>query len=103
MIVCSLSIIEIQAQLNPYLLEMDFLTGDQCYVDGEDYVYFLGRTKDAINRGVLKFHASEINEALLMHPKILHAAVVSVPNARIGKGHASTLQYGMRRRSGLQR
>lgn len=62
-----------------------FLTGDQGYLDAEGYVYFLGRTKDTINRGGLKFHASEIEEALQMHPKIQQAAVVSVPDSRLGE------------------
>ncbi len=62
-----------------------FLTGDQGYLDQDGYVCFLGRTKDTINRGGLKFHASEIEEALQMHPKIHRAAVVSVPDARLGE------------------
>lgn len=62
-----------------------FLTGDQGYLDQDGYVCFLGRSKDTINRGGLKFHASEIEEALQMHPKIHRAAVVSVPDARLGE------------------
>lgn len=62
-----------------------FLTGDQGYMDADGYICFLGRTKDIINRGGLKFHATEIEEALQMHPKILRAAVVSVPDSRLGE------------------
>lgn len=62
-----------------------FLTGDQGWLDEEGYLHFVGRKKDTINRGGLKFHASEIEEALLMHPKIHQAAVVSVPDERLGE------------------
>ncbi|OMP66009.1 class I adenylate-forming enzyme family protein [Domibacillus epiphyticus] len=62
-----------------------FLTGDQGYLDEGGYIYFSGRSKDTINRGGLKFHASEIEEALLMNPKVRQAAVVSVPDPRLGE------------------
>ncbi|OLN21255.1 hypothetical protein BTO30_15980 [Domibacillus antri] len=62
-----------------------FLTGDQGYLDEDGYIYFSGRTKDTINRGGLKFHASEIEEALQMNPKVRQAAVVSVPDPRLGE------------------
>jgi cyclohexanecarboxylate-CoA ligase len=62
-----------------------FLTGDQGYLDEEGYLHFTGRTKDTINRGGLKFHASEIEEALQMHPKIRQVAIVSVPDFRLGE------------------
>ena len=62
-----------------------FLTGDQGWIDDEGYLHFVGRKKDTINRGGLKFHASEIEEALSMHPKINQAAVVSVPDERLGE------------------
>ncbi|PLS18615.1 AMP-dependent synthetase [Bacillus sp. M6-12] len=62
-----------------------FLTGDQGFLDEDGYIHFSGRTKDTINRGGLKFHATEIEEALQMHPKIRQAAVVSVPDPRLGE------------------
>lgn len=62
-----------------------FLTGDQGYLAEDGYVYFLGRTKDTINRGGLKYHAAEIEDALHMHPKIQRAAIVSVPDERLGE------------------
>ncbi|MFZ4451202.1 class I adenylate-forming enzyme family protein [Salibacterium aidingense] len=66
-----------------------FLTGDQGWLDEGGYLHFSGRTKDTINRGGLKFHASEIEEALQMHPKIQQAAVVSVPDERLGERGAA--------------
>lgn len=62
-----------------------FLTGDQGYLNEDGYVYFLGRSKDTINRGGLKYHAAEIEDALHIHPKIQRAAIVSVPDERLGE------------------
>lgn len=62
-----------------------FLTGDQGWLDEKGYLHFVGRTKDTINRGGLKYHASEIEEALQMHPKINQVAIVSVPDPRLGE------------------
>jgi non-ribosomal peptide synthetase component E (peptide arylation enzyme) len=38
-----------------------------------------------INRGGKKFFPREIEEILYTHPKILHAAIVGVPDARLGE------------------
>ncbi|SDH16180.1 cyclohexanecarboxylate-CoA ligase [Alteribacillus persepolensis] len=62
-----------------------FLTGDQGWLDEKGYLHFVGRTKDTINRGGLKYHASEVEEALNMHPNIQQSAVVSVPDPRLGE------------------
>lgn len=62
-----------------------FLTGDLGWLDDDGYLHFVGRKKDTINRGGLKYHASEIEEILLMHPKIKQAAIVSVPDERLGE------------------
>ncbi|WP_181351214.1 class I adenylate-forming enzyme family protein [Thalassobacillus sp. CUG 92003] len=62
-----------------------YLTGDRGWLDENGYLHFVGRTKDTINRGGLKFHASEIEEVLQMHPKIQQAALVSVPDPRLGE------------------
>lgn len=62
-----------------------FLTGDLGWLDDDGYLHFVGRKKDTINRGGLKYHASEIEEYLLMHPKIKQAAIVSVQDDRLGE------------------
>jgi acyl-CoA synthetase (AMP-forming)/AMP-acid ligase II len=62
-----------------------FLTGDLGWLDEQGYVHFAGRKKDIINRGGLKVHAAEVEEALMMHPNIRQAAVVSVPDERLGE------------------
>ncbi|GAB7386400.1 medium-chain fatty-acid--CoA ligase [Bacillaceae bacterium] len=62
-----------------------FLTGDLGWMDEQGYLHFEGRKKDIINRGGLKVNALEIEELLLMHPKIRQAAVVAVEDERLGE------------------
>lgn len=62
-----------------------FLTGDLGWLDEQGYLHFMGRQKDIINRGGLKVHTAEIEEALMMHPQIRQAAVVSVEDERLGE------------------
>ena len=45
----------------------------------------VGRLKEMINRGGKKFFPREIEEILYTHPKILHAAIVGVPDSRLGE------------------
>jgi acyl-CoA synthetase len=70
-------------------------------VDGIGYVTITGRLKDVINRGGEKFSARDIEDLLITHPAVRHAAVVPGPDARLGEvpiafvvldgaGHAST-------------
>jgi acyl-CoA synthetase (AMP-forming)/AMP-acid ligase II len=48
-------------------------------------VKIVGRLKEMINRGGKKFFPREIEEILYTHPKILHAAIVGVPDPRLGE------------------
>jgi acyl-CoA synthetase (AMP-forming)/AMP-acid ligase II len=62
-----------------------FLTGDLGWMDSVGYIHYVSRKKDTINRGGLKVHTAEIEEALIMHPKVNQAAVISVPDERLGE------------------
>jgi acyl-CoA synthetase (AMP-forming)/AMP-acid ligase II len=63
-----------------------FRTGDLGrYVDAQDNVQITGRSKEIINRGGKKFFPREIEEILYTHPKILHAAIVGIPDRRLGE------------------
>lgn len=53
--------------------------------DGERHLLIEGRIKDVINRGGEKINAGEIERLLLTHPAIAQAAVVAVPDARLGE------------------
>ncbi|WIX98154.1 AMP-binding protein [Amycolatopsis mongoliensis] len=54
-------------------------------IDGEWYVSIEGRIKDLINRGGEKINAEEVELLLLRHPRITAAAVVAMPDPRLGE------------------
>jgi acyl-CoA synthetase len=60
-------------------------TGDVGMVDRDGWVRISGRLKDIINRGGEKFSAREIENALCDHPAIEAAAVLGVPEQRLGE------------------
>lgn len=63
-------------------------TGDLARVvvdDGVRYVAFEGRVKDVISRGGEKISAEEVEELLLRHPRVAEAAVVAMPDKRLGE------------------
>lgn len=62
-----------------------FVTGDRGYVDEEGYLYFAGRAKEVINRGGTKIYPKVIEERLAGHPDIVEAAVVGIPDERLGE------------------
>jgi non-ribosomal peptide synthetase component E (peptide arylation enzyme) len=62
-----------------------FRTGDLGQFDRAGNVKIVGRLKEMINRGGKKFFPREIEEILYTHPKILHAAIVGVPDPRLGE------------------
>lgn len=60
-------------------------TGDVGTLDCDGWVRITGRIKDIINRGGEKFSAREIENALCDHPAIEAAAVLGVPERRLGE------------------
>jgi non-ribosomal peptide synthetase component E (peptide arylation enzyme) len=62
-----------------------FRTGDLGQYDAAGNVRIVGRLKEMINRGGKKFFPREIEEILYTHPKVLHAAIVGVPDPRLGE------------------
>ncbi|SNR92705.1 acyl-CoA synthetase [Haloechinothrix alba] len=62
-----------------------FDTGDLGMVSADGWVRITGRTKDIINRGGEKFSSVDIEHVLHRHPDIATAAVLAVPNERLGE------------------
>lgn len=65
-----------------------YRTGDLVAVrviDGERCLSIEGRIKDLINRGGEKISAEEVEVLLLRHPRIAAAAVVAMPDERLGE------------------
>ncbi|MEO3859573.1 class I adenylate-forming enzyme family protein [Acrocarpospora sp. B8E8] len=62
-----------------------FRTGDVGIVDAEGWVRIDGRIKDIINRGGEKLPCKDIEDALTSFPGVARAAVVGVPEPRLGE------------------
>ncbi len=55
-------------------------TGDLGRVDGDGFVYFIGRKKEMIRRGGENVSPAEVEAALAAHPRVAEAAVVAIPD-----------------------
>ena len=55
-------------------------TGDLGYLDGDGYVYLVGRSDDVINRGGEKVYPAEVEEVLLGDERVREAVVVGKPD-----------------------
>lgn len=63
-----------------------FRTGDLGkFVDQDGNVQLTGRSKEIINRGGKKYFPREVEEILYTHPNIMHAAIVGMPDPRVGE------------------
>lgn len=62
-----------------------FYTGDLGFLDTEGYLSFAGRAKEVINRGGSKIYPKEIEDVLVSYSGIKDAAVVGMPDDRMGE------------------
>lgn len=60
-------------------------TGDVGYVDAHGQLYVVDRIKDVINRNGEKIAAAEVESCLMQHPDVYEAAVIGVPDDRVGE------------------
>ena len=60
-------------------------TGDLARVDEEGFYYLVGRCKDLILRGGENIYPAEVEAALFEHPAIDDAAVLGIPDDRLGE------------------
>jgi long-chain acyl-CoA synthetase len=59
-------------------------TGDLVRMDDEGYVHFYDRKRDLIKYKGYSIFAREIEEVLKTHPKVKEAAVIGVPDPKVG-------------------
>ncbi|ORY48525.1 hypothetical protein BCR33DRAFT_847915 [Rhizoclosmatium globosum] len=57
-----------------------FDTGDMGYLDNDGYLFITSRSKEVINRGGEIISPTEVEDAVLKHPKVLTAIAFSVPH-----------------------
>ena len=60
-------------------------TGDIGYADEDGYLYITDRKKDLIIRGGENIYPKEIENVLHMHPQVLEAGVVGIPDPVYGE------------------
>ncbi len=60
-------------------------TGDLAVIDEEGYVNIVDRKKDMIVTGGENVYSTEVENVLYMHPSILEAAVIGVPDEKWGE------------------
>lgn len=59
--------------------------GDLCLMDSEGYIKVVGRKKDIIIRGGENISCREVEDLLYAHPDIEEAALVAMPDERLGE------------------
>ena len=62
-----------------------FHTGDLGYLDEEGFLHLVSRRSDVIISGGVNIYPAEIEHVLMLHPSILDAAVVGLPDATWGQ------------------
>jgi cyclohexanecarboxylate-CoA ligase len=72
-------------ELNAWDEEGWFETGDLARMDGDGYIRIAGRSKDVIIRGGENIPVVEVENLLYRHPKVQDAAVVAMPDPRLGE------------------
>jgi acyl-CoA synthetase (AMP-forming)/AMP-acid ligase II len=73
------------ANAEAFLPDGWFRSGDLGVIDADGRLRIVGRLKEMINRGGKKFFPREIEEILYTHPQVLYAAIVGIPDARLGE------------------
>lgn len=68
-----------------------FRSGDLGMIDPAGNLRIVGRLKEMINRGGKKYYPREVEEILYTHPKVLHCAVIGLPDPRLGESNCLCL------------
>ncbi|MFN3534213.1 MAG: class I adenylate-forming enzyme family protein, partial [Desulfatiglandales bacterium] len=74
------------------LIDGWLLTGDMVKVDEDGFIWIVDRKKDVIISGGENIFPVEIEEYLMENPKIQDAAVIGIPDERLGEIVAAVVQ-----------
>jgi len=66
-------------------------TTDRAVLDSDNFLFIKGRADNAIIRGGFKVHPDDVVQALNRHPAIREAAVIGVPDERLGEVPAAAI------------
>src|SRR5262249_41355970 len=59
-------------------------TGDICTIDDDGFVYFVCRKDDVLKVKGQKVAPKEVEQALMVHPDVADAAIIGIPQPRLG-------------------
>ncbi|MFT7130248.1 MAG: propionyl-CoA synthetase [Gammaproteobacteria bacterium] len=62
-----------------------YLTGDGGYIDGDGYVFVMGRTDDVINVAGHRFSTGEMEELIASHSSVAECAVIGINDSLKGQ------------------
>jgi len=62
-----------------------FHSGDMGYMDAEGFFFIVDRKKELIIRGGFNVYPREVEEVLYAHPAVQEAAVIGVPDEKLGE------------------
>lgn len=76
-----------EPELTAKVLDDDgwYYSGDLCTMEKDGYIRINGRKKDIIIRGGENISCTEIENILLHHPNVREAAVIGMPDSRLGE------------------
>ena len=66
-------------------------TTDRAVLDSDGFLFVRGRADGAIIRGGFKVHPGDVAEAIMAHPAVREAAVVGIPDDRLGAVPAAAI------------
>src|SRR3979409_1693488 len=61
------------------------------YLDEDGYFFIVDRKKELIIRGGFNVYPREVEEVLYAHPAVQEAAIIRVPDERMGEGAAGVV------------
>jgi 3-phosphoshikimate 1-carboxyvinyltransferase len=73
------------ATADAYTSDGWYRTGDLAVIDAAGYLRVTGRVKDVINRGGEKIPVADIEQLLYQHEAVREAAIVAMPDPRLGE------------------
>jgi long-chain acyl-CoA synthetase len=84
--------LEIRSAQSPQGADVWVRTSDLARLDEDGFLFIVGRADDAIVRGGFKIQPEQVRQALERHPAVAEAAVVALPDERLGQVPAAAVE-----------